>query len=585
MRIANRQAAAADRKRTAGLPGTSSGGGLQPGDHAAKRRETGLPDRMTLPESDAPRPAARTTTGLEPYQGPWNHRTAGHLLRRTIFGPTAREISDAASSSLDLLLPELIQELPPPPAPVDPATGLTWIGRVFDATQESRYQGYLKAWWLGLMAAQGISILEKLVLFWHNHFVSEYSTVLDSRYMYQQNALFRRYALGNIKELVKAVTLDPAMLIYLNGYRNRGDGNNVPDENYARELQELFTIGKGPQIGPGDYTNYTEQDVKAAAHVLTGWRTNGYRSATNPAIDSYFDVARHDPKDKQFSAAYLGTRIAGGADGARELNELVEMIFRQPETARFLCRKLYRWFVYYEIDAAAEQNVIEPLADVMRSYGYEIQPVLTALFRSAHFFDEANIGCLIKSPIDLAVGALRGLEAPLPSPASQIVAYYAMLASLGNTAGNLQMALMDAPNVAGWPAYYQSPDFHRLWINTLTLPARWAFTDSLVNGIRAGGTTTALDLISMARRTSNPGDPRVLVGEFAEAVFALELTANQKDYLVTSVLIPGLPDYEWSNYWSQYIGDPNNTQKRNAVVTRLNALMKFMMRMAEFQLS
>ena len=541
--------------------------------------------RTEGPSSAAPQQAARTTTGLEPYQGSWNRETAGHLLRRTVIGPTADEISAAASSSLDFVLPELLQELAAPSPPIDPSTGQAWIGMVFDSTQDSKYQGYLKAWWLGLMVTQGISILEKMVLFWHNHFVSEYSTVLDSRYMYQQNALFHQLALGNIKELVKAVTLDPAMLIYLNGYRNRGDGSNIPDENYARELQELFTIGKGPQIGSGDYTNYTEQDVKAAAHVLTGWRTSGYRSTTNPAIGSYFDTIRHDQKDKQFSAAYQGTRITSGSDGVRELNDLVEMIFRQQETARFLCRKLYRWFVYYDIDAGVEQNVIEPLADVMRSTNYEIRPALTALFRSAHFFDESNIGCLIKNPVDLIAGALRSLTVSIPSPASQAGAYYALMASLGATAGNLQMTLMDAPSVAGWPAYYQSPDFHRLWINTLTLPARWAFTDSLVNGIRASGTTTAVDLLSMAKRTSNPADPQRLVSELADAMFAIELTADQKDYLVASILIPGLPDYEWTLYWSQYIGDPNNTQKRNAVVTRLNALMKFMMRMAEFQLS
>src|SRR3972149_982380 len=115
---------------------------------------------------------------------------------------------------------------------------------------------------MGLMATQGMSILEKMVLFWHNHFAVEYDTVQDSRLMYVQNALLRRYALGNIKDLVKAITVDPAMLVYLNGFRNRGDGANIPDENYARELQELFTIGKGPQLGPGNYTNYTEQDVK-----------------------------------------------------------------------------------------------------------------------------------------------------------------------------------------------------------------------------------------------------------------------------------------------------------------------------------
>jgi uncharacterized protein (DUF1800 family) len=251
----------------------------------------------------------RTSSGVEIYQGPWNLGSATHLLRRTTFGPMKADIAGAVSRSLDETVGLLLQDKQPPNPPIDPATGQTWIGKVFDSTSDTRFQSYLKAWWIGLMATQGVSIREKMVLFWHNHFVSEYQTVLDSRYMYRQNGLFRRYALGNIKELVKAVTIDPAMLIYLNGYRNRGDGKNIPDENYGRELQELFTIGKGPEIGPGNYTNYTEQDVRAAAHVLTGWRTTGYRDAQNSATESYFDPTRHDTKDKLFSSAYQNTRI------------------------------------------------------------------------------------------------------------------------------------------------------------------------------------------------------------------------------------------------------------------------------------
>ncbi|MBZ5497018.1 MAG: DUF1800 domain-containing protein [Acidobacteriia bacterium] len=527
----------------------------------------------------------RTNTGLELYQGPWNTRTAAHLLCRAALGPTQSEIALAASASLDQIIATLLLDQAPPSPPIDPTTGQTWIGRVYDSASDSRYQGYLKAWWMGLMATQGISLQEQMVLFWHNHFVSEYATVLDSRYMYQQNTLLRQYALGNIKELVKAVSIDPAMLIYLNGYHNRGDGNNIPDENYARELQELFTIGKGPEVGPGDYTNYTEQDVKAAAHLLTGWSVNGYRSTQNPDISSYFDAARHDTKDKLFSAAYQNTRITGGTDGRAELDALVEMIFRQPETARFLCRKLYRWFVYYDIDAAAESNVITPLATIMFSNNYEVKPVLAALLHSAHFFDENNIGSLIKNPIDLLPGAMSTLDIAVPSAKTQTSSYYTLMASLCNTASNLQMNLMDPPNVAGWPAYYQTPEYHRLWINTITLPARWAYTDSLVNGIRVGSVTIAVDPLALATQVSNPADPNVLVSEIAGIVFPIQLTANQISYLVSNVLIPGLPDYEWTAYWNTYIADPNNTQKRDPVVTRIKALLKFMMRMAEFELS
>ena len=528
---------------------------------------------------------ARVTAGLEPYQGPWNAQAAAHLLRRTIFGPTKSEIAYAASQSLEGMIALLGQDQPPPSPPVDPTTGLTWIGKVFDSASDSRYQGYLKSWWMGLMASQGISIREKMVLFWHNHFPTEYQTVPDSRFMYRQNALFRSFALGNFKELVKAVTVDPAMLYYLNGYRNRGDGNNTPDENYGRELQELFTIGKGPQIGPGDYTHYTEQDVKAAAHVLTGWRATGYRDAQNPNISSYFFDSWHDKTDKAFSEAYQNTLIPGGTDGARELNDLIEMIFRQPETAKFLCRKLYRWFVYYEIDAMTEENVITPMANLMRDNNYEVRPVLEALFRSSHFYDVNNIGCMIRNPIDLIAGTLRRLEIPLPASGSQAAAFYPLMASLVNTAVTLQMNLMEPPDVAGWPAYYLSPEFYRLWLNTITLPSRWAFTDSLVNGLRAGGATYAVDVIAMAKQVSTPIEPKVLISEWGQVLYPFELTAEQLEYLDRSVLIPGLPDYVWTQYWASYVADPNNTQKRNAVVTRLNALLKFMMRMAEFALS
>jgi uncharacterized protein (DUF1800 family) len=536
---------------------------------------------MPIPGEEAP----RTTAGIEPYHGPWNSRTAAHLLRRTTFGPARADLSGVVERSLDEAVKILLQDQPTPDPPIDPTTGQIWIGRAFDSASDGRYQGYLKAWWMGMMAGQGVSIREKMVLLWHDHFVSEYLTVTDSRFMYQQNALLRRHALGNIKELVKAVTVDPAMLIYLNGYRNRGDGKNIPDENYGRELQELFTIGKGPEVGPGDYTNYTEQDVKAASHVLTGWRVNGYRDAGNAVVSSFYDPTRHDTKDKLFSGAYQNTRITGGTDGTRELNDLIEMIFRQEETARFLCRKLYRWFVYYDIDDSVEQRVIAPMAAIMRNGNYEVKPVLDALLRSAHFFDDGNIACLVRNPADLLAGSLRALDIALPSAGSQAVQYYTLMISLSGTSATLQMNLMDAPNVAGWPAYYQRPDFHRLWINTITLPARWAYTDSLVNGIRAGTVRAGIDAIALAREVSAPDDPDALVSEFAARLFPVELTASQKEYLIRNVLIPGLPDYEWAYYWQVYDSDPNNAQKRNAVVTRLNALLKFMMRMAEFQLS
>src|SRR5450432_870823 len=233
-----------------------------------------------------------------------------------------------------------------------------------------------------------------MVLFWHNHFVTETNTVDNALFCYQYNMLLRRHALGNFKEFVRAITVEPAMLRYLNGYAN---SKKAPDENYGRELQELFTLGKGPG------SHYTEEDVKAAARVLTGF-TVQYKTFT-----SSFDPNRHDETDKQFSTAYGNRLIRGikGKEGTMELDELLDMIFSQEEVSRFICRKLYRFFVYHNIDETTERDLIEPLAALFRKENYEIGPVLEALFSSQHFFDPANFGCMIKSPIDFTIGLCR----------------------------------------------------------------------------------------------------------------------------------------------------------------------------------
>ena len=176
-----------------------------------------------------------------------------------------------------------------------------------------------------------------MVLFWHHHFSVQQQEVENAQFLYRHHNLLRTNALGNFKTLVREVTIDPAMLIHLNGYLN---AKQAPDENYAREMQELFAIGKGND------SLYTEDDVIAAARVLTGWRIN------DDPLSSYFDSGAHDTGSKTFSAFYNNTTIAGSSNGDQELDALVNMIFNTTEAARFICRKLYKWFVYYEIDDA-----------------------------------------------------------------------------------------------------------------------------------------------------------------------------------------------------------------------------------------
>ena len=578
-------------KRRAFLSGIAGTSGTNPIDHGTDTPAVeSASGAATTPGADKRR-LIRSTKGLETLSAAeWNAKTAAHLLRRTMFGPTRAEIQQAASQTLDATLAALFSPQPIPAPPVGPTpplqAGQTWVNSAYDATYDGSFGAYLKAWWLGLMTKQGMSLHEKMVLFWHNHFVSEYVDIQDSRFMYKQLDLFRRNALGNFKQLVKLVTLDPAMLRYLNSNTNIVGHAN---ENYGRELQELLTIGKGPEIAQGNYTNYTELDVQAAAKVLTGFADVGYRSTQSALIDYTFTSTKHDSTNKQFSSAYGNAVIQGktGADGAKELDDLLALIFAQKDTdgiskvAKYMCRKLYRWFVYYEIDGTVEKNVIAPLAAIMASNNYEILPVLDALFRSAHFYDDNTIGCLIKNPVDFVVGAIR--QAGISTPALTDIAYYRPFNDLRGRASNLQMNILDPPNVAGWEAYYQVPDFHELWISTTTLPLRGQLTDLLFTGL--GGLT--FDRIAFAKTMSDPADPYLLIDDLAAALYPIPLTKTQKDYLFYSVM--GLKigaEYEWTMLWSTYWA-PNGqtTTNKNNVLKLLDPLLKFMLRMPEYQLS
>ncbi|GAA4502789.1 DUF1800 domain-containing protein [Hymenobacter ginsengisoli] len=545
----------------------------------------GDPPEAISPFANKALPARLSTTAstLAPYAGPWGVAQATHLLRRSLFGPTRGEIQAAASSSLSAVLDKLLTPSAAPSPPLNVSTadttvpiGQPWVGQAFDQTLEGARRTSLRDWWLGQQLGQGTSLSEKMTLFWHNHFVVEFSTINSAQYGYDYVRLLRQYALGNIRQLAKDMTINPAMLRYLNGNASTA---GAPNENYGRELMELFTLGKGPLIGPGNYTTYTEADVQAAAKVLTGWRDD-------PAtVTGYFTASRHDTSTKQFSAAFGNAKIA--PNGASEYKDLIDLIFRQSATAAFLVRKLYRWFVYYVIDAQIESDIIQPLASLLVSSNFEVAPVLRALLGSEHFFDMANVGCLIKSPLDFTIGVCRQFELAFP-PASSPVAQYGMWDYLYSLAYVQQQTLGDPPNVAGWVAYYQTPQYHELWINAVTLPRRNQATDLFLSttGYARNGFTLKADLVAwvQALPPATAADPNLVIAEFAQLMVPLDLTANQLAFL-KNALIPGLPDFEWTAEWSQFLSAPTNTAKRNAVALKLSAMARALAGLAEYQLS
>jgi uncharacterized protein (DUF1800 family) len=458
------------------------------------------------------------------------------------------------------------------------AAGSTWVGAGFtDGTANFLRILSLKSWWMGEIINQDATILEKMVLFWHNHFATEIDVVQDARAAYYTIAMLRKDAMGNVKTLVKDVTLDTGMLIYLNGYLNT---KNAPDENYARELQELFTLGKGPGSG------YTEDDVKAAARVLTGWRIN--RLATNPANAVFFDPTRHDTTNKQFSSFFRNQIISGRSGstaGRDELNDLVDMLFAQRETARHICRKLYRFFVYYEIDANTETNVIEPLADIFINSGFEIKPVLSALLKSEHFFDPLNQACMIKSPLDHVAGFMRQWDVAFPA-ASNIPALYAMWNDVRAFCQSQALDIGDPPSVAGWPAWYQIPSYYQLWINSDTFPKRNQIQDLMIStGYIARGQKIQADIYAFANSFPNPEDPNKLIDNAISFLLPMAPDSTAKAALREIILPGGIPEFNWTDEWNQFKNNPGNTTFRNIIYTKLFLLYKAVMNLAEYQLS
>jgi uncharacterized protein (DUF1800 family) len=532
----------------------------------------------------------RTLSGTNPYTGPWTSNEVIHLLKRTMFGAKKTDVDYFVTLTMSQAVDELLNPVAPNPAvPVKEyatsttlgvnadgniAQGSTWVNDInSDGTVQSQRRSSYKKWWTGVMVNQDRSIREKMIFYWTDHFGNEAGDVGNANWIYKQHDLIRQNYLGNFKQLVKNITVDVAMLRYLNGYLNTA---TAPDENYGRELQELFTMGKGPG------SQYTEQDVKEAAKVLTGWQVNG------TTYQSVFTSSRHSTVNKTFSSFYNNTVITGrtGATaGDLELTDLINMIFAQNEAAKFIVRKFYRWFVYYDIDAATEANVITPLADIFRNNNYEIKPVLSALFKSEHFFDVLNQGCVIKTPADIVIGAMREYDVKMPVLTDWDTSYghwntlYSFMTSMG-------LNLHDPANVAGMPAYYQEPSFHEIWITTDSLPKRNQFTDLMTNsGYTRNSFKMQFDFVAYAKLLSNPGNPNDLIDDALKYIYRLSLSPQVKQQMKTQMLLSNQQfDYYWTNAWAAYIASPT-TANFNIINTRLKDLFRYLMNLSEYQLS
>jgi Protein of unknown function (DUF1800) len=372
------------------------------------------------------------TIALEEYSGPWNFRLAAHLLRRAGFGGSPEEIANATRAGMDATVTQLIHfgggdQLPEAPAG-DISYDMTPLG---DKLQRRNAIILTEMWWLDRCLRTHDPLRERMTYFWSNHFTSGIGQKgITPQMMVDQFALFRRFALGNYADLTHVVTVDPAMLHYLDGIVNR---QQHPNENYARELMELFTMGVG---------NYSEEDVRQAARAFTGYGVDRFTG------QSVFNPHLHDDGDKTF----LGHTGNFGGD------DIIDIIMGQPVTARFMARKFLRAFVYDD----PEPELIEAVAAKFRNSNYDVGRLMSIILRSNVFYSPRAYRALVKSPLEVTIGAMKTLGAT------------AVGARTLQAMVQMGQIPMQPPNVAGWPG-------GALWLNTGTYQARLNYLNQLVS--------------------------------------------------------------------------------------------------------
>ena len=418
-------------------------------------------------------PATIPTALDDKASQPFDNASARHLLNRAGFGGTQAQIDALVGLGLDHAVDLLVNYESQPSQPVtaddfdraimppltrEERTELNAARRSRDEEAVERLERKenqakasdrrqlveLKKWWIARMIESPRPLEEKMTLFWHGHFATGARTIEDSWHMFQQNQLFRTYATGNFGMLVLNVIRDPAMIKYLDNDKSR---KGRPNENLARELLELFILGEG--------SGYSEDDIKAGARALTGYTF---------ADDNFeYRDANHD----------AGPKTIFGKEGNWTGDEFARMALAKPASSEFIASKIYRYFVNDTpaADVSTEQRIarndfVSALATELRAQQYELKPVLAKLFRSAHFYHSTNRAATIKSPAQLIVQTIRGLN----TPSRQLSALVGACDLMGQD-------LFQPPNVKGW-------DGGRAWINTSTLFVRQNVAIYLITGKR-----------------------------------------------------------------------------------------------------
>jgi len=388
---------------------------------------------------------------------------------------------------------------------------------------------YTKTW---IRAMLNNSAKEKLTLFWHNHFVTRFEDYFCPSWMYTYHQLLQTYAFGNFRDFVYEMGKTPAMLVYLNGIQNT---RFEPNENYARELFELFTLGQD--------NGYTQADIVDTAKALTGW--NGFSVTCAPV--TYVPLL-HDP----------GLKTIFGQTGNWNYDDLHEILFteRAEQIAQHICGKLYRHYVHPEND----DNIITGLAQTLMANNWEIEPVFRQLFKSEHFFDQYNMGTQIKSPVDLMLTTIKEGNFPVNDEVEDLIAYAAF---------QLNQALFNPVDVAGWPG-------DRDWVNTNSISGRWQLSDFFIFAAFENEPSLLVNF-AQALTSDNANDPELVTQNIVDFLLPLGLDTPEAYAAATAVFKWEVPQNyydtgDWNLYWE-------------TAPIQIALLMRHISRLPEFHLS
>ena len=462
----------------------------------------------------------------------WNAEQINLVYRRLCFGCSLSDINLYLNSSPGVLINDIVDgasSMEVTPAP----EWAQWDNKQFNNSGKNK--NYYHTLWQK-QAFKDIAnngFRERLAVFWSNHFVIEYKDVNQPAYLYQYYALIQSHALGNFKNFVSEMGMAPAMLRYLNGYENK---KNSPNENYARELYELFTLGEG--------NGYTQEDIIETARALTGYNR----------FKTYLGVIEFN--ENTFDN---GNKTIFGREGKWGYDDVIDILFEEKKDliAEFICTKIYRYFVSPDPDSI----IISSMAKTFKEEAFELVPVLKQLFNSEHFYDSININVIIKSPIDLMSGLHHSLSFQYQDNVD-------LELNLRNKCRDMGQEIFSPVDVAGWQGNHD-------WINSETLPKRWEFADYLLIKYWQKNKNQFKTFIQ-ALVGSEETDLRAIVTQLKDFMFCPCEIKEEEMTDAINTFVGEVPE--------SYFEDGTWSLESNSVSKQVYDLMRFLITLPEFQL-